>query len=424
MQQIENLLPTQIMGRKFDTRKGLNRSTHQVPDNVLTEIEAGNFTCEMINQLSGKFPIFHYQTQITIHGNFGPVTRNYIGGYKNIFQNQNGSVGIKWSAIDTAKINQAREMLYAIDCNQWHFLQDSQRRLFRMQAYINKTNYDALKAQYIEVLNRVKKVDLYGYCNLYIQPTMWGDPFICLDVNPLAIPEDQVKILVLHLTGLSDIEYEFKKLEVTHAREKKAEEDRTAQAARDQRQQEYNARYEAFTAPSRELLGAFTLLTPGIIVVKFDIDKHHQQDPEFIFNGYCFYKCEKGKFGRLNILKASSKLLELENLQWADYKTVKPGEMKTKGYLFPQAHKQPAAPVKIATPAPRHTDTVNADIKIVKYSDKAIAVIGNTYPVKDTIKAHGGAFNKRLTIDGTITAGWVIPITRSAEVRTALHITN
>ena len=43
---------------------------------------------------------------------------------------------------------------------------------------------------------------------------------------------------------------------------------------------------------------------------------------------------------------------------------------------------------------------------IVDYSEKAIAVFGDTKPVKDALPALGGRFNARLPHDGQKKAGW------------------
>lgn len=51
-------------------------------------------------------------------------------------------------------------------------------------------------------------------------------------------------------------------------------------------------------------------------------------------------------------------------------------------------------------------------VEIVEYSDKAIAVIGNTKPIKDELKALGGRFNFRLSCG----PGWIFPKRKKAEI--------
>lgn len=58
------------------------------------------------------------------------------------------------------------------------------------------------------------------------------------------------------------------------------------------------------------------------------------------------------------------------------------------------------------------------DIKIIEYSPKSFAVIGETKPLKDTLKELGGSFNFRLTCG----AGWIFPNTKKEAVISALSL--
>lgn len=55
-------------------------------------------------------------------------------------------------------------------------------------------------------------------------------------------------------------------------------------------------------------------------------------------------------------------------------------------------------------------------VEIIKYSDKAIAVIGDTKPIKEVLKGLGGRFNFHLTCG----IGWVFPINKMDEVKNAI----
>lgn len=55
-------------------------------------------------------------------------------------------------------------------------------------------------------------------------------------------------------------------------------------------------------------------------------------------------------------------------------------------------------------------------VQIVDYSEKAIAIIGDTKPIKDKLKELGGKFNFRLSCG----AGWIFPKTKLAIVTAAL----
>lgn len=57
-------------------------------------------------------------------------------------------------------------------------------------------------------------------------------------------------------------------------------------------------------------------------------------------------------------------------------------------------------------------------IKIVDYSEKSIAIIGNTKPLKDLLKSLGGRFNPKLTCG----AGWIFPKTQMSNISTIFGI--
>lgn len=65
----------------------------------------------------------------------------------------------------------------------------------------------------------------------------------------------------------------------------------------------------------------------------------------------------------------------------------------------------------------RHETTVQGNFVIVDYSDKAIAVFGDTKPIKTELSALGGRFNSRLTHEGEKKAGWIFQKTKEAQVR-------
>ena len=58
------------------------------------------------------------------------------------------------------------------------------------------------------------------------------------------------------------------------------------------------------------------------------------------------------------------------------------------------------------------------EFQIINYSEKAIAVIGNTKSIKDQLKQLGGKFNPRLTCG----AGWIFSKNKEHEIRVALSL--
>ena len=58
-------------------------------------------------------------------------------------------------------------------------------------------------------------------------------------------------------------------------------------------------------------------------------------------------------------------------------------------------------------------------VQIVEYSEKSIAVIGETYPIKDKLKSIGGKFNKFLSCG----AGWIFPKSKFEDIKNLLSNT-
>lgn len=63
-------------------------------------------------------------------------------------------------------------------------------------------------------------------------------------------------------------------------------------------------------------------------------------------------------------------------------------------------------------------------IRIVPYSDLSIVLIGETFSIKDKIKALGGTFNKSLSIENTKVPGWVFPKTKESDVEELVKTIN
>jgi hypothetical protein len=59
---------------------------------------------------------------------------------------------------------------------------------------------------------------------------------------------------------------------------------------------------------------------------------------------------------------------------------------------------------------------INGSFVIVDYSDKAIAVFGETKPIKEELKNFGGRFNPFLNNNGTKQAGWIFPKVKRADI--------
>lgn len=73
-------------------------------------------------------------------------------------------------------------------------------------------------------------------------------------------------------------------------------------------------------------------------------------------------------------------------------------------------------PAPTAQPNIKPIESAAGEVNIIEYSDKAIAVIGETKPIKELLKSLGGSFNPRLTCG----CGWIFSKKKLEEVQTAL----
>lgn len=68
------------------------------------------------------------------------------------------------------------------------------------------------------------------------------------------------------------------------------------------------------------------------------------------------------------------------------------------------------------TPTFEALEVPEGEIQIIDYSEKAIAIIGDTKPIKEKLKELGGKFNFRLSCG----AGWIFPKTKLEEIENLL----
>lgn len=68
------------------------------------------------------------------------------------------------------------------------------------------------------------------------------------------------------------------------------------------------------------------------------------------------------------------------------------------------------------------SQSVTGDFTIVDYSEKSVAVFGDTKSIKEQLAALGGRFNKYLTQNGQKCAGWVFPKNKESELQQLLNL--
>jgi len=332
MKSIETLLNI-AMNQNFATPKKLNRSTKAIPQTIVEQLENRLFTCEMIEDLKKQYPIYHYKSCITIHGNWGEVNTSRIGRYKNIHQNQNGSLEVYYSAIDRQKIDTIRKNLESVNCQKYYFLENSTDRVFRYSKTITKETAQELRDEFLNETNRIKNLNIFGTVHCYISPKMWGGADIVLDIRPLAIPETQVLNVCYMLAGISPENWHQTQLNVERERAIQQEINNAEQAKRDEeRRQENEKQKEKLTLhylPKIEHLKPGTIHEGIIVTIK---EERFGNDLNFVYS-----KIDgKGAFGKTKWSTAKSPefIADPNQLNWVAQKQAPIKEIKAAGRLL------------------------------------------------------------------------------------------
>jgi hypothetical protein len=166
----------------FDTPKRLNRANLIIPEDYQAKIEDGTITSSDIVNLSSIVPIFRYKTCITIHGKWA-IHRERIGGYKNIILNDNGSVELRYNAVDRiAKDNLAKLVKYA----RWSVDYNSQHdRIFKRY----QTNDKDSAIAKVKELKEIHSANIDGItANVYVNGyVVWGTYIIDVEYFILSV---------------------------------------------------------------------------------------------------------------------------------------------------------------------------------------------------------------------------------------------
>ena len=317
MKKIETLLKLEL-NCKFDTPKKLNRATANIPATIIEQLEGGLFTCEMLNELKKDFPIFFYRTCLTIHGNWGDIERTYIGGYKHIHQNGNGSIEVFYPAIDKAKIIKIREMLFSAmgyNC-EFHYRENSTARTFQKREPVTKETLITQKVKFLEVANRLKELNIYGTVNVYIEPLMFGGYEIVCDFRPSAIPEIEINNLTFALLNCDAVKYsELCELKKSADLVKKAESEqreKVSTSIRNIMRRKHERIINTIYLPQIANLEECNELTKGILVAVNSYTKYQDANGNYLRHSigayrFIYYRFDgKGSFNKLKVSKAYS----------------------------------------------------------------------------------------------------------------------
>lgn len=373
----------------YDSKNITNKGHKSISQADLDKIESEGVTLEFLQSL--KVPVFKYRTQMTIHGYFPELQNNYIGGYKNIFQNKNKSIGVKWQAVDFEKKTRIYKAIKDF-CPGWFIRHNSTEFL------IEKTSPPLSRAEvkaFVETekaqMAKIDKSLFFGNSGMYLGE-YFGQFFVVSYINIGAILETNVTKCIENIAGASMSEIEAKQ-----AADKARQEAEYEQRKLERLKEIETKRIKQ--APLMEAARKVLIENGYIFKEKVPIEEgiyiEIQPDIEtnqFNFVGYQFTKEPRQKKWRMEIC-------ESPDLNF----TFKGGYHKSEtiknffsGYVKPVAEEKP----------------VENDIQVVDYSEKAVAIFGDTKRIKDKIKEIGGKFNPFLTHNGQKQPGWILPATK------------
>jgi hypothetical protein len=391
MKKIETL----FQSGNYDKKHKLNVANIKISLDILNDIEKNGITLEQIEKLN--IPVFKYKTQITVHGIFPELSNNYIGGYKSLIQNKNQSIGVKWSAVDFLKKNYIYETINKF--GGWIIRRNSTDYfIYKTSNFLtSKTEYQSELENAKNELSHINKKLFYGDCGVYLSGDIFGY-YLVTYINIGGVREEN-KIKVIENICNADINTINSKI---------SEKENKIKLEREKANNEYKLKLENDKNLKEPLLNIArqTLIESGyelknaeitnnltIIKVGADVEKNLP-----VYTIFKYKKEPRQKLFRYTRTE-SNDLNEALNYSGYSYETTSK-LTKTTGYVLMETTKET-------------TKETKTTIEIIKYSEKSIAVIGDTKPIKDKLKELGGRFNAKLTCG----AGWIFPIKKENELK-------
>ena len=144
-------------------------------------------------------------------------------------------------------------------------------------------------------------------------------------------------------------------------------------------------------------------------VPEFNPDNIHQNFPDRIFNAWNWCQLFDWDFKQKNFVTQDPSKIQLvdgafsEKGEFYFIYNFEGKEYRTDEFKKPSPKSTPSAP-----------ELKDNQLKVIEYSDKCLALVGNTKPIKDKLGRNGLGlkFNPKLTCG----AGWLIPVKKKEEI--------
>ncbi len=415
-QKMKNLESIFESDSGFDHKNITLKCDKVVPDQYLKAIEDGVTSEELETFTKSGLLIFKYRTQITIHGVFGELQKHYIGGYKNLFQNKNGSIGVKYGAIDESKRKRLAEKLrYA----GFSYLRNSSDHCFEITKSVNKDNFEAVKAKFFGLKAMIDTSLYTGTLQIY-RSYAFGVQYLVLRMHVSIIAEKNVDKLWKCLISQADIDaaLEAKRIKDEAYSAQLAEAAKQAQAVKE--------KALASAAPDIEYLKANFRMCEKTDAPGTYLKVATDWQSNLVYEVKHVYKPKGAKLPRHNDTSYPTMQAALEHVgeerSWdSTFKGKVAGRfildqpiVQAKVVVAPVV-KAPAAHAKVVEQPAKAVAT--AGMRIVPYTPKSFAVVGDTYAHRAQLKEMGGMFSKWLKVDGANVPGWIFSLKRETAVR-------
>jgi len=402
----------------YDHKNITNKSNVIVPQNILDVIESDGATSEILDTIGTK--VFKYRTQITIHGLFNELKNNYIGGYKNMFQNKNLSIGVKYTAIDRDKKQRIFNKIRAF-ADGWYVSDNSSEyNIYKSSEHFStKDEYLKLLPEYQKLAESINKDLFFGNVDVYLARNFFGYFMVC-EVNIGAIYEKNVNALIESVCGekIEVIEKTIEQKRVALETERKLKSD-----ARDAEAKAIAEKKAPYFEIAKKALadGGYVKETINIydgLIVLSAVTVNESLEIKYTFKKYTKSKSQK-QFRYIETIvdtlpeNVSELVFEKSCYERKSDKTITSAYHKKTNVNNPTIEpKKTTEKVEVFV---NNNDTIVSkkyDIKIVPYSEFSFVVIGNTKPIKEVLKSLGGKFNMYLKTG----CGWIFSNTKKEIV--------
>ena len=384
----------------FYTSEGLVDSKHILNTNPDKEIdisyldllEKEGVTLEQLKEFENEgLDIFRYKTQITIHGIFPTLKSKRIGDYKSLIENKNRSIGVKWRAIDLDKKKEVFT-LFQRYYKGFSIVSSSQHFFLRKYDFVkDKEDFEKKYTELKEIACKIDKKLFYGNVSIFTAKYI-GQLLLVMDIHLNAIDKNNIPKFITKATG---VKYQDILNEIKLENEAKDKE-----TLRIEKQKEANKEAKE------------KYIQENIIPKGFILEKNHKVlkpgDIIFALSTYIKpdYTISKFSENYYLVISDNNKLkyitIQDENDTDPEIQRTRPiNDLNGRNFYY-----KPKIRVEMKV-----NDKPN--IRIVDYSEKAVAIYGDTKPYKGELKSMGGSYNSRLK-EGP---GWIFKASKKEELK-------